>query len=282
MSIFHGKTALVTGASRGVGRGVALGLGEAGATVYVTGRTVNEDSAVEGLPGTIMKTAEEIDTLGGRGVPVVCDHRNDDAVTALFDKVMTEQGGLDILVNSVWGGYEQMVTDGQYTWEQPFWEQPLWRWEAMFQAGVRAYFTAARLAARIMTAQTSGLIVNISFWAARKFMANTIYGTSKAAVDKMTSDMAHELESHHVAVVALYPGLVRTERIIRAVEYGAPLDLAHSESPRFIGRAVVGMAADQKVMTKSGMVLTAADLAMEYGFTDIDGQQPRPLSLDDV
>jgi NAD(P)-dependent dehydrogenase (short-subunit alcohol dehydrogenase family) len=133
----RGKVAVVTGATIGVGKGIALGLGEAGATVYVTGRRteVNPD---DWLPGSVNQVADEVTQLGGKGIGVRCDHTNDDEVEALFQRVTHEQGRLDILVNNIWGGYERMVEDGEFTWERPFWEQPLWRWNVMFDAGARA------------------------------------------------------------------------------------------------------------------------------------------------
>lgn len=214
MTILRGKVAVVTGGSRGVGRGIALGLGEAGATVYITGRTVKDGTAIEELSGTIQQTADEVTRLGGKGIPIPCDHRNDQEVEAVFRRIIDEEDRLDILVNNVWGGYENMVEHGEFTWEQPFWLQPLWRWEAMFQSGVRAHYVASKFAAPIMVAQQSGLIVNISFWAGQKYMGNTIYGVSKAATDRLAADMAHELHGYNVAAVSLYPGLVRTERVM--------------------------------------------------------------------
>lgn len=263
MSNLNEKVALVTGATRGVGRGVALELAEAGATVYATGRTVDEES---------FGASERV-------IPVRCDHTSDVEVEAVFQRIEGEQGRLDVLVNNVWGGYEGMVENGEFTWMHPFWKQPLWRWDAMFAAGVRAHYVASARAARMMVALGRGLIVNISFWAAQKHIGNVAYGVSKAATDKMTADMAHELREHKVAVVSLYPGLVRTEKVMEAAAF---LDLSNSESPQFIGRSVAALAADSNVMQKSGQVLVAAALAQEYGFTDIDGKQPRPLMLDDV
>jgi len=177
------------------------------------------------------------------------------------------------------GGYENMLEDGVFTWIKPFWEQPLWRWDAMFEAGVRAHYHASQLAARTMVANRRGLIVNISFWAAQKHIGNVAYGVSKAATDKMTSDMAAELRSHDVAVVSLYPGLVRTEKVMQAAAW---LDLSNSESPEFVGRAVGALASDPNVMRHSGGIHVAAALAVEYGFQDIDGKSPRPLTLADV
>jgi dehydrogenase/reductase SDR family protein 1 len=257
------RIAVVTGASRGVGKGVALGLAEAGAVVYVTGRSI----------------AEESFTANEQVIPVHCDHPDDREVEAAFRRVIDDQGRLDILVNNVWGGYEKMVESGEFTWPLPFWKQPLWRWDAMFAAGVRAHYVSSIHAAREMVKQRSGLIVNISFWAAQKHVGNVAYGVSKAATDKLTADMAHELREHNVAVVSLYPGLVRTEKVMEAAAF---LDLNNSESPQFIGRAVAALASDPNVIRKSGQVLVAAALAQEYGFTDTDGKQPRPLSLKEV
>jgi NAD(P)-dependent dehydrogenase (short-subunit alcohol dehydrogenase family) len=182
-------------------------------------------------------------------------------------------------VNNVWGGYERMVDDGAFTWARPFWEQPLWRWDAMFAAGVRAHYHASQLAARAMVERRRGLIVNISFWTARKHVGNVAYGVSKAATDKLTADMTAELRPHGVAVVSLYPGLVRTEKVMEAAAY---LDLSNSESPEFIGRAIAALAADPDVLRHSGRPLVAAALAGEYGFTDVDGKRPRALTLADV
>jgi dehydrogenase/reductase SDR family protein 1 len=261
MQKLRGKIALVTGGSRGVGRGTALGLAEAGATVYVTGRTVHEAQLSEGC------------------IPIRCDHSNDQEVEAVFARIAREQAGLDVLVNNVWGGYENMVENGEFTWGLPFWKQPLKRWDSMFVSGVRASYVASCHATRIMVAQRSGLIVNISFWAAQKYIANVAYGVAKAATDKMTSDMSRELREHDVAVVSLYPGLVRTEKVMEAAAY---LDLSNSESPQFIGRAVAALAADPEIMSRSGQVVVAASLATEYGFSDIDGKQPAPITVDDV
>jgi NAD(P)-dependent dehydrogenase (short-subunit alcohol dehydrogenase family) len=260
MTRIDGQVALVTGASRGVGRGVARGLAQAGATVYATGRTVARAASEPGVAA------------------VPCDHTDDDAASAVFRRIEVERGRLDVLVSAVWGGYERMVEDGRFTWTAPFWEQPLWRWDAMVTAGVRAAFVAAQHAARIMVPRRRGLIVNVSSWAGRKYSGNALYGLAKAATDRMTSDMAHELEPHGVTVVSLYPGLVRTEAVLAAGVF----DLSNSESPEFLGRAVAALACDPSVQRFSGMVVVAAELAEEYGFTDVDGRTPRPLTLASV
>ncbi len=271
-----GTVALVTGASRGVGKGVALGLGEARATVYLTGRTVREGTGVDGLPGTIYQTAQEVERLGGQAIPIPCDHRDDAQVDTLFGRIMREHGHLDLLVNNVWGGYEHLIVDDQYVDNLPFWEQPVERWDSMFAAGVRAHYVASVLAAKRMTEQRSGLIVTISYWAAQKFLGSPAYGAAKAADDKLIRDMAHQLRDYHVAAVSLYPGLVRTENVLRFAEY---LDLSNSESPQFVGRAVAALAGDPQIMAKTGEVLVVAALAHEYGFVDVDGTTPRPMTL---
>jgi len=262
MKSLEGKVAIVTGGTFGVGRGIARALADSGARVFVTGRSAPEGAPIhDGITG------------------IRCDHRLDAEVTAAFEHVAREAPAIDILVNNVWGGYERMVEDGAFTWGKPFWEQPLWRWDAMFSAGVRAHYHASQLAARAMVANRRGLIVNISTWAARKHIANVAYGVSKAATDKMTADMAFELQPHGVTVVSLYPGLVRTEKVMEAAAW---LDLSNSESPEFTGRAVAALAADPDVLRHTGAALVSASVALDYGFTDIDGKSPRPLTLADV
>jgi NAD(P)-dependent dehydrogenase (short-subunit alcohol dehydrogenase family) len=213
----------------------------------------------------------------------------------VFERVRSEQGRLDVLVNGAWGGYERMMEDGQFTWPRPFWQQPLWRWSAMMDAGVRAAYVASHHAARLMvTAESSvpeadpsgparaksrGLIVHLSHWAAQKPLSNVVYGVSKAATDRMVAHMAHELRPHGVAVVSLYPGMVRTEAVM---QFAAYLDLRNSESPEFTGRVVAALTADPDVQRFSGQWLVVAALAAEYGIVDIDGKQPRALTLDQV
>jgi NAD(P)-dependent dehydrogenase (short-subunit alcohol dehydrogenase family) len=260
MADLKGQVALVTGASRGVGRGVAVGLAHAGATVFATGRTIEQAGLGEGIHS------------------IACDHTDDQAVEAVFRQIEASAGRLDLLVNVAWGGYERMVEDGRFTYIDPFWKQPLWRWDAMMTAGVRAAFVASQQAARLMVPARRGLVVNISFWAAQKYLGNTVYGIAKAATDKMTSDMAHELKPHGVTAVSLYPGLVRTELVLAAQFF----DLSNSESPEFIGRVIAALAADPDVSSRTGATLVAAAVAEEYGVTDIDGRRPRPLTLADV
>ncbi len=273
MPDLQGKVAVVTGASRGVGRGIALGLGEAGATVYVTGRTSLADA--EPVAGTIQDTAAEVTRLGGKGIPIRCDHTRDYEIEIAFERILSEAGHVDILVNNAWSGYEKMSINGAWTWDKPFWEQPVWRWDALL-GDVRGYYVASRLAVPSMIAQKSGLIVNISFWAAQKHMGNLLYGVAKAATDKLAADMAHELRPHNVTAVALYPGLVRTEEVLKNAQY---FDMSISESPQFVGRAIAALAADPHVLSKSGQVVLTGALGQEYGFTDIDGKVIRRITL---
>ena len=256
------KVAVVTGATKGVGRGVASALAQQGARVFVTGRSASDNAQVD-----------------ERTTAIHCDHRDDAQVDRAFEQIVGEAGPIDILVNNVWGGYDNMLENGQFTWPKPFWEQPLWRWDEMFQAGVRAHYRAGQLAAPSMIARRRGLIVNISHWAAQKHLGNVAYGASKAATDKLTSDMAFELKPHGVTVVSLYPGMVRTEKVMEAAQW---LDLSNSESPEFVGRAIAALAGDPDVVRHTGQVLIAAAVAKDYGFTDVDGKSPRPLTIADV
>ncbi|HEV3332456.1 MAG TPA: SDR family NAD(P)-dependent oxidoreductase [Bryobacteraceae bacterium] len=255
------KTVLVTGASRGVGRGVALSLAESGFQVFATGRSI----AAANLPDSVIR--------------IPCNHLRDDETAAVFARIAADVGTLDLLVNNAWGGYERMVENGAFTWAAPFWEQPLHRWTSMMDAGVRAAFVVSSHAARMMVPQRRGLIVNISFWAAQKHLGNVVYGVAKAATDKMTADMAQELQSHGIAVVSLYPGLVRTEAVLEAAA-GGWLDLSNSESPEFTGKVIAALAGDPGLMSRSGRVLVGAAVAEEFGLVDVDGRHPRPLTLE--
>jgi NAD(P)-dependent dehydrogenase (short-subunit alcohol dehydrogenase family) len=256
-------TAMVTGASRGIGRGVAVALHDAGYRVFATGRGV----AAADLPEGVER--------------IVCDHLDDAQTAAAFERVRATGGGLDLLVNGAWGGYERMVEDGAFTWPAPFWDQPLHRWTGMIDQGLRAAFVASQAAARLMVPQRSGLIVLLSFWAARKRLGNVIYGVAQAGTDKLAADMAAELRPHGVASISLYPGLVRTERVLEAAALGA-FDLAGSESPQFVGRVIAALAAGPAALRRSGEAIVAASLARELGVTDVDGSQPRVLTINDV
>jgi len=263
--------AIVTGASRGAGRGIALALGDAGATVYVTGRSVKGSPTTENLPGTIEETAELVTARGGKGIAIRCDHTMDSDVEALFTRVQREEGRLDLLVNNAWGGYER---HDYRTFGAPLQEQPLRHWDGMFTAGVRAALVASRAAISLMMPQRNGLIVNITAWDRDKYLVNVFYDLAKNAINRMTFGTSRELRPHNIAVIALAPGFMRTERVAGAFEAAGNKDyLNFTESPEYVGRAVVALASDKNVMEKSGKVFPVGDLAQEYGFTDIDGRR---------
>lgn len=278
MPDLRGSVCVVTGASRGVGRGIALVLGEAGATVYVTGRSTTGSSTTENLPGTIEETATGVSERGGSGIAVRCDHTVDAEVEALFARVQREHNRLDVLVNNVWGGYEHY---DYHRFVAPFWEQPLHHWHGMFVAGVRAHYLASCHAARLMLPRRRGLILMISSGDGQKYRGNLLYDVSKTAVDRLACGMAHELRPHTIAVLALYPGFTRTERVMAAHAEHA-FDLSTTESPEYSGRAVAALAADPEIMQCSGQVLKVGEAARAYGFTDVDGTQPPPFVFEEA
>ena len=268
-SSLTGRVALVTGASRGVGRGVARGLGEAGATVYVTGRTVQEGTSAAGLPGTVQATAEQVTELGGTGIAVRCDAGEDGDIAAVVQQVENEQGRLDVLVNSAWGGYERF-TDGSEFNPGPFWEQPLPLWDSMHRIGVRAHYVTSSLAAPLMVRTGEGLIVSISSFAGQVFVPPVPYGVAHAAIDRLAQDMAEDLRPHRVASVSLYPGLVLTESVQANLQYFE--SETNRETPLFVGRVVAALASDPDVMRLTGRWIVAAEAAAEYRVVDEHGR----------
>ncbi len=275
MQTLSDRIAVVTGASRGAGRAIAVLLGEAGATVYVTGRSVRGLPTTDGLPGTIEDTADEVVARGGIGVPVRCDHTVDVEVEALFERVRAEQGGLDLLVNNAWGGYEGQPTGITMA---PYWEQPRSQWQGMFVAGLRAHLVVSQFAAPLMLHRRGGLVVSTVAWADGEYLGNLFYDVSKAAIIRMILGMAKDLRPHGVSALALAPGFMRTERVM-AAHAAHPFDLGATETPEYLGRAVRALASDPEIMQKSGGVFTVGDLALEYGFQDLDGRQPPPFQL---
>ncbi len=266
-----GKVALVTGASRGIGKGIALVLAEQGATVYITGRTVNEGDYY--LPGTVGGTAAECDERGkesgGKGVAIACDHADDAAVARLFEQIEREQGRLDILVNNAFLLSDDLLEP------KGFWEKPLSNLE-MWDVGVKSNYVAAWHAAKIMARQKSGLIVAISGFAAITYTYSVIFGTSKSAVDRMARDMAIELEPYNVASITLWQGLTLTEKAQdNLAKMGDKMTKSITEmqgsSVEHPGRVIAAMAADPDIMKLSGGEFVTAELAQEYGVTDIDG-----------
>lgn len=285
--------ALVTGASRGAGRGIAVELGAAGAVVVVTGRSTRDRPAdayggilgLSGLadaPGSIEDTAEAVTEAGGFGIAMRCDHADADAVGDLVARIERETGTIDLLVNNAWGGHESF--DGRF--EAPFWEHPLSHWDAMMDRGVRLHLLAARAVAPRMAARGRGLIIATTFWdRGRPLRGNLYYDLAKAAINRLAFAIAEELRPKGVASLALSPGWMRTEWVLaghrtdEAHWHEVPA-LARTESPRYLGRAVAALAADQDVMRHSGQVLRVADLADLYGFTDIDGRRVPAFELE--
>jgi NAD(P)-dependent dehydrogenase (short-subunit alcohol dehydrogenase family) len=273
MVTLTGKVAVVTGASRGIGKGIALALAEAGATVYLTGRTVT--AGAHPLPGTVGETAAQCRArgaaTGGSGIAVPVDHAEDGQVAALFEQVAREQGRLDILVNNAFSLPEDLTEPGG------FWEKPLSNWE-MVDVGVRSNFVAAWHAAKIMVPQQSGLIVAISGYVGRTYTYGTVFGTCKAAVDRMARDMAIELQPHGIGSISLWQGLTFTERAERniannpAMKESIVTNPLIGCSPEFPGRVIAALAADGAALRHSGGTFITAELAQTYGVTDIDGK----------
>lgn len=270
------KVALVTGGTRGIGKGTAISLAKAGAVVYFTGRTEKEFQGAVKLSGSLEATEQEIKRVGGIGYGIKCDHEDDAQTKMVIDKIISNEGKIDILVNNVWGGYEYF-NDGTEFWnEKEFFEAPPKRFDKMFNAGVRAHYITSCLTIPFMIKQGGGLITNISFWAAERKDMGVPYGMAKAATNKLTETMAYELEKHGISVVTIYPGLVRTESVMKSQDY---FDMSNSESTEFTGLAISALATDPNVIKKTGTRQIAAQIALDYGYTDIDGKQPVPLNI---
>ena len=260
-----GKIAIVTGASRGVGKGIALGLGEAGATVYVTGRATEASKGP--LPGTVESTATEVTRLGGHGVAVACDHRNDAEVKALFDRVTREQARLDLLVNNAMGSPEQRVLWGA----QKFWKIPISLWDDLIDVGLRSHFVAAWHAAPLMVQQGNGLVINVASHGSGigKSATSTVilpYSVGKAALHRLNSDMAVELKDSGVAVIAIWPPASKTEGVLAQADVFG--DLSRWREPIFTGRVVAAFVAAGDWLAKSGEALVVTDLAKQLGVSD--------------
>ncbi|XP_078335153.1 dehydrogenase/reductase SDR family member 1-like isoform X2 [Crassostrea virginica] len=285
-----GKVCLVTGATRGIGHGIAVQLGEAGATVYITGRTLTAPAGKESVGGCLADTAKEIESRGGKCIPVQCDHSKDEEVEKLFQRVKTEQKGqLDLLVNNAYSA----VTAIMENIGVPFWEQPLSMWDTVNNVGLRNHYLCSVYAAQLMVARKQGLIINISSVGGLRYLFNASYGIGKEACDRMAADCGLELKKHNVAFVSLWPGPVKTEHMLNASENlaeknpeklagpDAPVKvdakllkkiLETAESPEFSGKCIVHLAKDPNIMKKSGHVLMTAELGKEYGLEDVDGR----------
>jgi NAD(P)-dependent dehydrogenase (short-subunit alcohol dehydrogenase family) len=296
--VLQGKIALVAGATRGAGRGIAIALGEAGATVYCTGRSSRKGSrksskkllATPGLRETIEETAELVTAAGGHGIAVKVDHESPAEVKKLGARIKRQHKGLDILVNDVWGG------DALTEWSKPFWTVNLENGLKMLKQAVHSHIITAHYAAPLMLGRKGGIIFEITDGDAFYYRGNLFYDLVKISVIRLAFAMSRELRKRDIASVALTPGFLRSERVLEHFKVSeanwkevgknkdkeknsgdqndAPNDFMVSESPRYIGRAIVALASDPKVMNKTGRVFSSWALAREYGFTDLDGTQP--------
>jgi len=257
------RIAWVTGASRGIGRGIAVALGAAGWTVWVTARSGGDAGPTSHLPGTVESTARAVTDAGGRGIGIVCDHRDDEAVRAVAARVEAESGALHLLVNNVWAGYERLNAGEWDEWNAPFWEQPLMLWDAMFTGGIRAHYVTSALCAPLLRRTPNSAIVTVSMDAGASYDPDlgVAYNTAKAAEDRLAEAMAGQLEADGVASLAVYPGLVRTEGVMQFEEH---LEMSGSQSPEGVGRAIAALAVDPALLTRSGEAVYIADLARRY------------------
>jgi NAD(P)-dependent dehydrogenase (short-subunit alcohol dehydrogenase family) len=269
MQRLGGQVALVTGATRGAGLGIARVLGAEGATVYVTGRSVRGVPIVPEYPGSVEDAADDVTSRGGHGIPVPCDHTDEHAVIDLFERIASEQGRLDVLVCNAWAGYMPYPEHNDW-FGQPFWEQSMERWDGMFTGGLRAHLLTARYGLPLMVPARRGLVIFTTFTMGRKYLGNVFYDVAKNGACRAAEVLAGELEDHDVAVLALTPGWMLVERMTELT----PWQRAQTESPEYIGRAVAALASDPGVMRRSGQSLAVGNLAREYGFTDLDGRQP--------
>jgi dehydrogenase/reductase SDR family member 1 len=268
--------ALVTGGSRGVGKGVAIGLAEAGASVIVTART--RSSGGSEWPGSLEETIAAVDQAGGKGFGWLCDHSDDSTVRQAFARIEREFGRLDVLVNNVFAAPDIMPVN------VPFWQLPVSLWDSMQRVGLRSHFVASQLAVPLMLARQRGLIVNTSSGGGVRYTFNVPFGVQKSGVDRMARDMAHELKSYGIAAVSIWPGYIKSEKLAAQPDRVPPalakLIAERGETPVFVGRAVAALAADPDMIGKTGQILLASELATEYGFTDVDGKIPPPPSRD--
>ncbi|AFZ18089.1 SDR family NAD(P)-dependent oxidoreductase [Allocoleopsis franciscana] len=284
MKNLEGKVTLVTGATRGLGKGIAIGLGEAGATVYITGRRLNSSNSENDIPGSLNDTQLAVEQVGGVCIPVCVDHSDDEQVRLLFERIQDEQGQLDLLVNNAYSGV-QALGDAN---GKPFWESEPSFWDACNNVGLRSHYVASVFAARMMTQHQQGLICTISSWGGMSYIFGVPYGAGKAACDRLAAEMAVELKPHNVASLSIWPGIVGTEFITR---FAAEMDDSSGadsqssairegynwETPLLTGRAIAALAADSTVMRRTGRVQIVAELAQHYGLVDKDGN--RPVSL---
>lgn len=262
------RVALVAGASRGAGRGIAYALGDAEMIVYVTGRSTNQQTT-DNRSETIEETASGVTARGGLGIPIVCDHTNQTDVNRLIEQIQHRHGQIDLLVNCVFGGSESHLPSGT---GRRFWERPSEHWDAMMSAGPKAYLCTIRAAMPLLIQSPAALVVNLTSFTPNQVAGNLYYDLAMQTINRMTHIMAHELDQSNISVIALCPGFMRTERVV-----DAGFANAATESTAYIGRAIAALIADDDVSRYSGQAVFVADLAKTYQFTDQDGTQPLPF-----
>ena len=282
ITTLDGKVALVAGATRGAGRGIAVSLGEAGATVYCTGRTTRRRRSEYDRPETIEETAELVTAAGGEGIAVEVDHLQPAQVGALVGRIDAEQGGLDVLVNDIWGG-EKLAE-----WNTPVWEHDLDGGLRMLRLAIDTHLITSHFALALLVRRPGGLVVEVTDgtleYNASRYRLSAFYDLAKTAVIRLAFAQGHELAPHGCTAVALTPGWLRSEMMLENFEVTEaswrdaaakqPHFAAISESPRFVGRAVAALASDPEVHRRNGGSFSSGGLAREYGFTDLDGTQP--------
>ncbi|MGQ4649764.1 SDR family NAD(P)-dependent oxidoreductase [Lyngbya aestuarii] len=284
MKHLEGKITLVTGATRGLGKGIAIGLGEAGATVYITGRTLESSNPADGISGSLQDTQSAVEEAGGVCIPVQVDHSDDQQVRLLFERIQDEYGQLDLLVNNVYSGVQALRdTNGQ-----SFWESEPSFWDACNNVGLRSHYVASVFAARMMTQHQQGIICTLSSWGGLSYIFGVPYGVGKSACDRLAAEMAVELKPHHVASLSIWPGIVGTEHMSQLAAQMSESSAAEPqnsaikegynwETPLLTGRVIAALAADPTVMQRTGRVQIVAELAQHYGLVDQDGNLPVSL-----
>ncbi len=288
-STLKNKVALVTGATRGIGKGIAIALAQSGATVYITGRSLNNQSATDTVSGGLAETQAIIESTGGSCIACQVDHSDDTQVQQLFKRIKAEQNGqLDVLVNNVYGGV-RAIREQQ---GKPFWESDAALWDACNNVGLRSHYIASRLAAQLMVPRQQGLIITISSWGGLSPIFGVAYGTGKSACDRLATEMATELKPHNIASFALWPGIVGTEHISEFAaksmaqsqsqnESATPTALANTqfnwETPEFTGRIIAELTRDPNIMRLTGKLQIVAELAAHYRINDTAGHRPASL-----
>lgn len=285
MSDLKNKIALVTGATRGLGRGIAIGLGEAGATVYITGRSLDASDNEDDVSGSLSETKLAVEKAGGICIPVQVDHKDDEQVESLFNQIEQEQKGqLDILVNNAFSGVKVL----RDSYGKPFWENKTFLWDAVNNVGLRSHYVTSMFAARLMTQRRQGLICTISSWGGLSYIFGAAYGAGKSSCDRLAADMAVELEPYNVASVSIWPGVVGTEHISRFADEMQDQDTVNSpsksisdrynwETPLLTGRVIAALATEPNIMKRTGKVQIVAEIARKYRIVDENKQLPVSL-----